>query len=104
MQGLSGCANVQLLPAQDDDWIPWFIDVLVSDRDSLGAFLKSHSVQTRITYPALAAGEFPNTQRISQKGLFLPTHFLLTDSEIDYICHLIRLWDTVTTTKEVALE
>lgn len=83
MQGLRTCTHVQLLSAQDADWIPWFIDVLVTDRESLASFLKSHSVQTRITYPALSAGEFPNTHRISQKGLFLPTHFLLTDSEID---------------------
>jgi perosamine synthetase len=102
-EGLRGIEDVQLLGFQDSDWIPWFVDILVSNREELITFLKKHDVQTRITYPAIHATdvyktskyedtEFENTNFISQSGLFLPTHFLLTDKQIEYICTLIRMF------------
>ena len=82
-----------------DEWIPWFVDLFVEDRDGLATFLKKHNIQTRPTYPEINRtpmyedGQvFPVSESISRTGLFLPTHPLLTDAEIDYICKIISLY------------
>jgi perosamine synthetase len=82
-----------------DEWIPWFVDLFVEDRDGLAAFLKKHNIQTRPTYPEINRtpmyedGQvFPVSEAISRTGLFLPTHPLLTNAEIDYICKIISLY------------
>jgi perosamine synthetase len=80
-----------------ENWIPWFIDIYVDDRESLQRFLKHHNIQSRFTYPSLDTtiydkGNFENSYYFSNKGLFLPTHFKLTDDEIYYICQIINLY------------
>ena len=96
---LQGLRNITLLPAQTDEWIPWFIDVRTKHRSALQAFLSQHDVQTRVTYPALHtippnSGEgFPNTQTISTEGLFLPSHTKLSELDVDYVCTLLRVFD-----------
>lgn len=93
-----------MIPAQSEHWIPWFVDIFTPRRDELVEFLKAHNVQTRPTYPEInktpmycgsgAAGAgagagTPVSEGISKNGLFLPTHMLLTDNQIDYISRLI---------------
>jgi perosamine synthetase len=90
-----------MLPPQSDEWIPWFNDILVKDRDLVGEFLKRHGVQTRVTYPALH--DCANTNHISTYGLFLPTHFKLTNEEIRYICRLLRVVDLYSSQKVVCM-
>lgn len=77
-------------------WFPWFIETISDNRDQLMHFLKQHNIETRPTYPSLHTlnhlkqdGEFPNSLYISKKGLFLPTHMLLTDPQISYIQDLL---------------
>jgi perosamine synthetase len=92
IQLLDGCGN--------ESWIPWFVDILVEDRPNLMKFLKQHQIDTRICYPSIhttpmysAQGtdsSFLHSSTISDKGLFLPTHFKLTDNEIRYIVHIIK--------------
>lgn len=88
--------SAYMKPPLDQDWFPWFITIEVDNRDALQLFLKKHNIQTRITYPVLidphSTIPYPNGQHISSKGLFLPTHFLLTDPDIAYICQLIKLF------------
>jgi perosamine synthetase len=98
--GTQRLTGIRMLPAHTDEWIPWFIDIECSQRKELGAFLSKHNVQTRITYPSIHSlpvynveGEFPHAEHISTNGLFLPTHFLLTNTQIEYICRLLRVFD-----------
>jgi len=88
-----------MIPPINDDWIPWFIDIFVENRDDLTAFLNKHNIQTRITYPEINKTpmyandiELLNSKYISTHGLFLPSHTVLTDSEIKYICQIIKLY------------
>jgi len=88
-----------MISPQNDEWIPWFIDIYVENRDELAVFLNKHNIQTRITYPEinktpmyLSADELVNSKYISTNGLFLPSHTLLTDNEIKYICEIIKLY------------
>jgi len=82
-----------------DGWIPWFIDIIVDDRDDLINFLKIHNIQTRKTYPEinktpmyLNEDELVNSKLISNYGLFLPSHTLLSNNQINYICNLIKIF------------
>ena len=87
-------------PAPFESWIPWFVEVDVPSRDMLMFFLKQHNLQTRPAYPPVhtapmyldAGSQFSHAQAISDKGLFLPTHFELNDATIFHICRLVRLF------------
>jgi perosamine synthetase len=85
-----------MIPAQSSHWIPWFVDIFTSRRDELVEFLKIHNIQTRSTYPEINktpmyadSRVLPVSERISKEGLFLPTHMVLTDSQIEHISRLI---------------
>jgi perosamine synthetase len=91
----------KMFPPQNEEWIPWFIDIFVEDRDDLAIFLNKHNIQTRITYPEINKTPMyfdnivlVNSKYISSNGLFLPSHTLLTDQEIKYICEIIKLYCT----------
>jgi len=97
---LSSIKGIHILDSMDSGWIPWFIDIIVDDREELIYFLKQHNIQTRVTYPALHltepyatnvySSDFTNSTYISKNGIFLPTHFLLTDENILYISSIIK--------------
>ena len=75
---------------------PWFIDVLVENRENLQAFLKENNVGTRIMYPPINKqiaynidGEHKISNLVGTKGLWLPSASQLTDNNVNYICKLI---------------
>jgi len=89
----------KMIPPQNDEWIPWFIDIFVENRDELATFLNKHNIQTRVTYPEINKttmyfdeNDLSNSKYISTNGLFLPSHTLLTNNEIKYICQIIKLY------------
>lgn len=95
------CINeyCKILPPQNEEWIPWFIDIFIEDRDNLSNFLNKHNIQIRITYPEINKtpmyfndNELNNSKYISKNGLFLPSHTLLTNEQIIYICNIIKLY------------
>lgn len=76
---------------------PWFIDIICEDRDSLMNFLKENGIGTRVMYPPInkqAAynldGDYPVSNLIGKKGLWLPSATQLSDEEIMNICLKIR--------------
>lgn len=90
--------NIMISP-KDDNWFPWFIDIITDKRDDLMNFLKAHNIQTRVTYPEINKTDMYNDNRtldvsnyISSNGLFLPSHTLLKKEEILYICNIIKLF------------
>jgi perosamine synthetase len=95
-------AQYELLGGQGNpEWIPWFVDVLTTNRSELMTFLKKHNIDTRVCYPSIHAtevygleGPYSNTDRISQNGVFLPTHFALSDMEIRYVAYILKLYYT----------
>ena len=79
------------------DYLPWFVDVYTERPDELAAFLKIHNIQTRPTYPELhttpmylSTAKYPNATYVASRGLFLPSHTLVTQEDVVYICRLIR--------------
>ena len=88
---------IYMIPPMDEDYVPWFVDIYTESRDELAAFLKIHNIQTRPTYPAVhttpmyeSDASNPVTSYVSRTGLFLPSHTLITEGEIEHICRLIR--------------
>jgi perosamine synthetase len=89
----------KMIPPQNESWIPWFIDIYTDKRDELSNFLKNHNIQTRPTYPEINKTPMyysdtilPISHYISTHGLFLPSHTLLTENDIEYICKIIKLF------------
>jgi perosamine synthetase len=88
-----------MIRPQSDSWIPWFVDIFIENREELIEFLKKHNIQTRPTYPEInktpmyySNDTLPISNYISTNGLFLPTHTLLTNTEINYICDIITVF------------
>ena len=75
---------------------PWFIDVMVEQRDYLQAFLKNNNLGTRIMYPPInkqiaysVDGEHIISNLVGEKGLWLPSAAQLSDDDIDFITEKI---------------
>lgn len=75
---------------------PWFIDVLVERREALMKFLKENGVGTRLMYPPINKqqayrykGEYPVSNLVGEKGLWLPSASQLTDREVRRVCAAI---------------
>ena len=98
-QHLEGVPGVSLIQTNLKDTSPWFIDILIEEgqREELMAHLKNHGIGTRPFYPALHAqpvygrnGSYPNAERISRQGLWLPSSSSLDDQTIRHICGEVR--------------
>jgi perosamine synthetase len=76
---------------------PWFIDVFAEDRDNLQSYLKGKGIGTRVMYPPInkqkaydQPGEYPISNIVGHKGLWLPSASQLTNEQIDSICQSIE--------------
>ena len=75
---------------------PWFYEIICEDKAELSKFLKEHNIGTRDMYPPInkqkayrVAGNYPVSDNIGLKGLWLPSSVQLTNAQIDYICSKI---------------
>ena len=94
---LKDLQNIKIIPPMNDEWIPWFVDIICKNRESVSLFLSKHKIQTRITYPTINSilNRTSNDMLdISSNGLFLPSHVLLKDTDISFICLLLSIIDT----------
>ncbi len=96
---LNGVAGITFFAQDMSCTTPWFIDVLVEQRDALQAAMKSAGIGTRVMYPPInkqgayqLPGEHPISELVGKKGLWLPSSGQLTDEEIDRICNAIKVF------------
>ena len=96
-ENLKGVAEMK--PPLNSEWIPWFADIYVDDRDRTLEYLKKHKIQTRPVYGEInktsmySSDEIlPNSNYVCAKGLFLPSCTTLTNNEILYICRIIKTY------------
>jgi len=75
---------------------PWFIDILAENREGLRQHLKENGIGTRIMYPPINKqnaykypGEYPVSNLVGKKGLWLPSASQLSDEDIKYITSII---------------
>jgi len=76
---------------------PWFIDVLAENRTDLMGYLKEKGIGSRLMYPPINKqvaynypGEFPISNLVGEKGLWLPSAAQLSNDEINYITDSIK--------------
>lgn len=96
-EGLKDIPGVEIIPTNLEDTSPWFYDILCERREELQEYLKEKGIGTRVFYPPLHAepaygyeGNYPVTEVISRKGLWLPSTVTITDEQITYICECIE--------------
>jgi perosamine synthetase len=89
--------NIQFFDQNLKHTTPWFIDVLAEKRDELASHLKNAGIGTRVMYPPINGqkaynlpGNYPVSETVGKKGLWLPSSGHLTDEEIKYVCKNIR--------------
>lgn len=94
----------RMIEPESNTWIPWFVDIFVEDRSKLVLFLKIHNIQTRDTYPEINKTPMYkddilhiHSNYVSTHGIFLPTHMLLSNDQIIYICRLIKFFYKINT-------
>jgi perosamine synthetase len=90
---LEGLTQVSFFKQDLNMTTPWFIDVLVEDREELQAFLKQRNIGTRVMYPPVnkqlayqVDGEHDVSNLVGEKGLWLPSAVQLTDEDIERVC------------------
>ena len=95
---LANHPKITMLEPNDEDWIPWFIDIYVDNRNELQKYLKEKNIGTRTVYPPINSQvvykkwndkNFPVTEKYSSKGLWLPSSSKLKDEEINKICDFV---------------
>ena len=91
--------TVEMRKPLSDEWIPWFVDILIDNRNELVNFLKKHKISTRPVYGQInktkmyyVENTFKNSNYISSKGLFLPSYITIKDEDIKHICKLIKFF------------
>jgi perosamine synthetase len=96
---LFGEGNVQFFGHDLKSTAPWFMDVLVANRSELVQFLKSNEIGTRPMYPPINRqkaynypGDFPVSNDVGKRGLWLPSFVQITDNEIDFVCEKIMMF------------
>lgn len=101
-KSLSSLKQIQFIQTDLGATPPWFIDILLEEKEKLIKYLAKNQIGTRPFYPPIHTqapykkwGEYKNThfsvsERISQKGLWLPSSLSLTDKIIIHICNLIK--------------
>lgn len=102
---LRGLPGTKFLPTDLDEVSPWYIDIMVEDREGLIDHLNENDIRTRSFYPALNTVEqyawyyapatsqeykFPHAEYVAKHGLWLPSSSFLTDEQIDHVCERIR--------------
>ena len=96
-EGLIGVEHVELFQNDMVTTAPWFIDVLVEQREELMSFLKAKGIGTRVMYPPInrqeaysLPGSYPVSSIVGSRGLWLPSMVQLTDNQIFYITSAIK--------------
>ena len=94
---LSHIDGIQIFNHNLEFTTPWFIDAVCEKRDALIDFLKQECIGSRMMYPPInrqdcynKPGNFPVSQMIGEKGLWLPSYTQLTDNEINYVTDKIN--------------
>lgn len=101
-ESLSSLKQIQFIKTDLKQTPPWFIDVLVDKKEKLIEYLAKNQIGSRPFYPPIHTqapyknwseyknANFPVSEGISQKGLWLPSSVSLADKTIIHICKVIK--------------
>jgi len=99
MEHLEGLSGIETVKTDLEDVTPWFVDILVNNREQLIRHLWERQIGTLPFYeplhtqpPYKTKGKFENATKISERGLWLPSSLTLKDLDIITICKQIEKW------------
>lgn len=93
--------ETDLIVGYENSMTPWYVDIIVpyTDRQPLVDYLKENGIVTRAFYPAIHTlpqfgmsvlnTDFPISEELSKRGLWLPSSLSLMDDDIDNVCEAI---------------
>ena len=92
---------LKLLPNNINFTTPWFYELVTEYQTELMTWLKSKNIGSRIMYPELNKQKafsthkqnkckFQNSHKISNQGVWIPSHPKLSNSHINYISSIIN--------------
>jgi len=91
--------HYEMRKSLSEEWIPWFVDIYIDNREEAMSFLKKHKVSTRPVYGQInktsvycSEQVLVNSESVCNRGLFLPSFVDITDNQINYICNLLILY------------
>jgi perosamine synthetase len=91
--------KIKIIKPLSDEWIPWFVDIYIEDRDNLIEYLKKHKINTRKVYGEInktsiyySDNTFNNSNYICNNGLFLPSYIGLENEDIIFICNVVKIF------------
>ncbi len=96
---LADCPGVHLPPMSDTDGeVRQWTDILCDDRDAIAAALERHNLGFRRFWHPVhrhppyhqPGGAFPNAERISAMGLWLPSSFDLSYDQAAHVAGVVR--------------
>lgn len=100
MDGLQDIPQIEFISTDLKETSPWFIEIFVDDPDKLALFLKEQGIGSRRVYPAIHTQKiyhgafegksFPASERITARGLWLPSSSKLSDEDIDFVVSCIK--------------
>lgn len=83
---------VRMVPAADNEWIPWFVEVFTEGRDRLAGKLRALGIEVREVYPPIKTTEnTPVAARLRQTGLWLPSWSDLKPEVATEVAKCVRL-------------
>jgi len=96
---LNNIKQVKYFNQDLDCTTPWFIDVLVENRENMISHLKQNGIGCRVMYPPInkqraynLPGEYPVSELVGENGLWLPSSSRLTDKQVIKITELIKMF------------
>jgi len=107
-KNLVNCKNLEILPPENSysKNIYWVVGILIKNKKFKASFLAKellkygissrpffwpmHDQQILKKMKLFKKEKFPNSSYISQYGLYLPSYYNLKNSEIDYICSILK--------------
>ncbi len=97
LDNLKEVSEVSFLKTNLEDTTPWFMDIVVEDREHLVSNLKQQNIGTRPFYPPIHSQpiysgsdeDFPVTCSVASRGLWLPSSAKLSDADIDRVCDAV---------------
>jgi dTDP-4-amino-4,6-dideoxygalactose transaminase len=102
-EALAGIGELRLPPQPAGSEPVWHLFVVrVPDPDALGAFLRTHGIDTGRHYPepvhlapayrnlGYAPGDFPVAEALAREGLSLPLFPGITERQLDRVCSAVR--------------
>jgi len=104
VKNLEGIDGINLLCFNTDQGeSPQWVDAIVDRRDAMDKYLMARGIEcrrywfpihTQLPYK-MSDKKFPNSVRSSPKALWLPSNFMMSDSDIDMVCSFIKrfLWN-----------